>query len=73
MISPGDMRRWMGNQWVKTLGTTDFQFRLIFCVQRISEIKFTYLDKNEPEFHKNKFQGRVKEWSSRAAAWVTEL
>ena len=56
VITPGDTGRKTGNPLAKTLGTADFQFHLIFCVLRISEIKLTYLNKDIPEFKENKSQ-----------------
>jgi len=41
VISPGDIRRLAGNPLVKVLGKTGFQFRLLLCDLRISEIKLT--------------------------------
>jgi len=36
-------------------------------VQRITEIRFSYLDKNVPEFQENKSQGWNKMWTRRTA------
>ena len=56
-IFPGDRRHKMWNLLVKTLGKTGFKIRLIFCIQRVSEIKMTYLDKKVPEFKEKWISG----------------
>jgi len=73
VISPVDWRRTTANPLVKTLGTKGFQFRLIFCVLRISEIKLTYLDKEVTEFKGNKSRDRINRRTSQAVARSVSL
>jgi len=68
VFSHGDTDRNSVNPSVKTLGTTGFQFRPIFCVQKLSEITLTYLEKNVPQFKENKSQVRAKRLATREAA-----
>jgi hypothetical protein len=59
VFSHEDPLGWTSNPSVQTLFKIGFQFRLFF-LQRIPEIKCTYLVKNVPRFEENKSQGRIK-------------